>query len=99
MANQILVNPPSMGETSSQIRKYKQSHQDVMKKLTNLVMSLGEVWQGDAQNAFVSKFFSMQSVYDSFAESLEEFADLVDKVSEEMQRTDAEGKSIISSIF
>lgn len=99
MANTILVNPSTMSEQSNQIRQYKETHNDVMNKITNLVMTIGEVWQGDAQNAFVSKFLSMQPVYDSFEEALEEFAMLMDKVADEMKKTDEAGKNMINSIY
>ncbi len=99
MANTILVNPSTMSEQSNQIRQYKETHNDVMNKITNLVMTIGEVWQGDAQNAFVSKFLSMQPVYDSFEEALEEFATLMDKVADEMKKTDEAGKNMINSIY
>lgn len=62
-------------------------------------MNLGEVWQGDAQNAFVSKFFSMQSVYDSFEEALEEFAVLMENVANEMEKADQNGRNTINSIY
>ena len=99
MASVILVNPETMKQQSNEIRRYKQDHIDVMTKITNLVMSLGEVWQGEAQTAFVSKYFSMQNVYTSFENALEEFAVLMDKVATEMTNTDKSGKSTISSIY
>ena len=99
MASTILVNPATMTEKSNQIRQYKEAHQEVMTKITNLVMNIGEVWQGDAQNAFISKFLSMQPVYDSFENALEEFATLMDKVAEEMKKTDEIGKNMINSIY
>lgn len=99
MAEQILVNPSDLTTKSNQVRQYKESHHDIMNKITNLVMTLGEVWQGDAQNAFVSKYLSMQPVYDSFEEALEEFAALMEKVADEMMKTDQAGKNIINSIY
>ena len=99
MADQILVNPSDLTTKSNQVRQYKESHHDIMNKITNLVMTLGEVWQGDAQNAFVSKYLSMQPVYDSFEEALEEFAALMEKVADEMMKTDPAGKNIINSIY
>ena len=99
MADQILVNPSDLTTKSTQVRQYKESHHDIMNKITNLVMTLGEVWQGDAQNAFVSKYLSMQPVYDSFEEALEEFAALMEKVADEMIKTDQAGKNIINSIY
>ena len=99
MADQILVNPSDLTTKSNQVRQYKESHHDFMNKITNLVMTLGEVWQGDAQNAFVSKYLSMQPVYDSFEEALEEFAALMEKVADEMIKTDQAGKNIINSIY
>lgn len=99
MAGQILVNPGDLMNKSSQIRSCKENHHDIMTRITNLVMSLGEVWQGDAQNAFVSKFFSMQSVYDSFEEALEEFAVLMENVANEMEKADQNGRNTINSIY
>ena len=99
MADQILVNPSDLTTKSNQVRQYKESHHDIMNKITNLVMTLGEIWQGDAQNAFVSKYLSMQPVYDSFEEALEEFAALMEKVADEMMKTDQAGKNIINSIY
>lgn len=99
MADQILVNPSDLTTKSNQVRQYKESHHDIMNKITNLVMTLGEVWQGDAQNAFVSKYLSMQPVYDSFEEALEEFSALMEKVADEMMKTDQSGKNIINSIY
>lgn len=99
MAEQILVNPSDLKTKSNQVKQYKENHHDIMNKITNLVMTLGEVWQGDAQNAFVSKYLSMQSVYDSFEDALEEFADLMEKVADEMQKADQAGKNIINSIY
>ena len=99
MADQILVNPSDLTTKSNQVRQYKESHHDIMNKITNLVMTIGEVWQGDAQNAFVSKYLSMQPVYDSFEEALEEFAALMEKVADEMVKTDQAGKNIINSIY
>ena len=99
MADQILVHPADLTTKSNQVRQYKENHHDIMNKITNLVMTLGEVWQGEAQNAFVSKFLSMQPVYDSFEEVLEEFASLMEKVADEMVKTDRAGKDIINSIY
>ena len=33
-------------------------------------MNIGEVWQGEAQIAFINKYSSMQNVYDSFEKAL-----------------------------
>lgn len=98
MANTILVNPDTLKEQSNQIRQYKEQHQEMMTKMTNLVLTIGEVWQGEAQAAFIAKYQSMQPVYDSFNEALDEFAELMQKVADEMQNADRSGQQIISAI-
>lgn len=98
MANTILLNPDTLKEQSNQIKQYKEQHKEIMTKMTNLILTIGEVWQGEAQTAFIAKYQSMQPVYDSFEDALGEFADLMQKVAEEMQNADRSGQQIISAI-
>ena len=98
MAGQILVNPGDLMNKSSQIRSYKENHHDVMTKMTNLVIHMCEVWKGEAQDAFVSKYLSMQQIFDNFENNLEDFADLMEKIAKEMEKADQDGRNTINSI-
>ena len=98
MAKTILANPDDLIEKSKQVRQLKNRHIDAMNHITNIVMTLGEVWQGEAQNAFVSKYLSMQPVYDSFQEALEEFAVLMEHFANDMKTADQEGKQQLAQI-
>ena len=99
MAGQILVNPGDLMNKSNQIRSYKENHHDVMTKMTNLVIHMCEVWQGEAQDAFVNKYSSMQQIFDNFEKNLEDFADLMEKIAKEMEKADQDGKNIINIIY
>lgn len=98
MAKTIRANPDELKAKSGEIRKLKERHKDAMNHITNIVLTIGEVWRGDAQDAFVAKYQSMQSVYNSFEDALEEFAVLVDNFSNDLRSADQSGKSSISSI-
>ena len=98
MAKTILANPEDLINKSTQIRQLKNRHNEAMNHITNIVMTIGEVWQGAAQDTFVNKYLSMQPFYDSFEKALEEFAALMENFANEMRTTDQSGKSLIDHV-
>ena len=68
-----------------------------MAKLRSLVLALNETWKGEAQDAFVAKFESMQNSFTSFSEMLEGYAKLMDTAARELQNTDQSLKSTMQS--
>ena len=61
--------------------------------------ALNETWKGEAQDAFVAKFESMQSSFTSFSEMLEGYATLMDTAARELQNTDQGLKATMQSSF
>lgn len=94
----IQITPETLHSQASTIRKYKESHVQTMARIRNLVLSLSSDWKGDAQNAFVAKFQSMDSTYKKFTGVLDEYAKLMDKAANEMQNTDQNLKNMIQNI-
>lgn len=88
MSDYIMISPEQVKEEASTVRNYRQQYIDVMSKIKNLVLTLSESWDGEAQNAFVSKYQGMQKDFEKFAETLEEFAVNMDDISNKMQQTD-----------
>ena len=79
------------------MRSLKAQHDDTMAKLRSLVLALNETWKGEAQDAFVAKFESMQNSFTSFSEMLEGYAKLMDTAARELQNTDQSLKSTMQS--
>lgn len=94
----IQITPESIRTQASTVRGYKSTHEQTMAKLKTLVLALSSDWKGEAQDAFVAKFLSMDSTYKKFASVLEEYASLMDKAASEMENTDQTIKGMIQRI-
>ncbi len=95
----IQVTPELLTSKATEVRSLKTQHDETMVKLRSLVLSLNENWKGEAQDAFVAKFESMQSSFTNFSNMLEGYAKLMDTASRELQATDQTLKSTMSSSF
>lgn len=95
----IQITPEVLNSKASEVRSLKGQHDDTMAKLRTLVMGLNDVWKGEAQDAFIAKFESMQSSFTTFSEMLEGYAALMDNAARELQSTDQALKAGINSSF
>lgn len=68
-----------------------------MTKLKNLIYALNEIWKGDAQDAFLAKYESMQSTFTNFSELLEGYAKLMDTAANELEATDQSLKTTMNN--
>lgn len=93
----IQVTPEVLTSKATEVRSLKAQHDDTMAKLRSLVLALNETWKGEAQDAFVAKFESMQNSFTSFSEMLEGYAKLMDTAARELQNTDQSLKSTMQS--
>ena len=93
----IQVTPEVLNSKANEVRSLKAQHDDTMAKLRSLVLALNETWKGEAQDAFVAKFESMQNSFTSFSEMLEGYAKLMDTAARELQNTDQFLKSTMQS--
>ena len=93
----IQVTPELLTSKATEVRGLKQNHDDTIARLTTLVRALNENWKGQAQEAFLTKYESMQGTFRSFSEMLEGYAVLMDTSARELQNTDQALKSSIQS--
>lgn len=84
----IQVTPDLLNGKATELRGLKSQHDEAMSKMRTLIMGLNEVWKGDAQDAFVAKYESMQSTFTSFSQMLEEYAKLMNTAAQRLQETD-----------
>ena len=93
----IQVTPELLTSKAADVRKLKAEHEQTMQRLTQLVMGLNEIWKGEAQNAFVAKYQSMESTFKNFAEMLEGYGKLMDTAARELQSVDQTLKGTMQS--
>lgn len=92
----IQVTPELLTGKASEVRQLRAQHDEVMAKMKTLVHSLNEQWKGEAQDAFVAKFDSMQTTFTNFSEMLESYAKMMDTSAKTLQETDQSLKSAIN---
>ena len=84
----IQVSPELLTGKASELRGLRAQHDEAMSKMRTLITGLNEVWKGDAQDAFVAKYESMQSTFTNFSNMLEDYAKLMDTAAQKLQETD-----------
>lgn len=85
----IQVTPELLTGKANELRGLKGQHDEAMTKMRTLIMGLNEIWKGDAQDAFVAKYESMQGTFNSFTQMLEDYARLMDIAAAKLQETDS----------
>lgn len=85
----IQVTPELLTGKANELRGLKGQHDEAMTKMRTLIMGLNEIWKGDAQDAFLAKYESMQGTFNSFSQMLEDYARLMDTAANKLQETDS----------
>lgn len=93
----IQVTPDLLTGKANELRGLKGEHDETMSKMRTMIMGLNEIWKGDAQDAFVAKYESMQSTFTNFSQMLEEYAKLMDTAAAKLQETDAALQATMNS--
>ena len=93
----IQVTPDLLNEKASELRGYKDQHDEAMSQIRTLVNGLNEVWKGDAQDAFLAKFESMQGTFQQFSELLEGYAKLMNTAAASLEEADVSLASTMNS--
>lgn len=98
MTSTILMTPETMCSQATQIRQYAQEHTEIIQRMTNLVLTLDEVWTGNAQKEFLAKYQGMKEYFDRFEQALASFAEVMEQTADRMEAADQAMKNKINSI-
>lgn len=93
----IQVTPDLLKGKATELRGYKAEHDEAMNKMRSLMTNLNEVWKGDAQDALLAKYESMQNTFTQFSQMLEDYAKLMDTSAAQMAELDSSLASHMSS--
>lgn len=93
----IQVTPDLLNGKATELRGLKSQHDEAMNRMRALIMGLNEVWKGDAQDAYVAKYESMQGMFQQFSELLEGYAQLMNTAAQALQETDQSLQAKMSS--
>ena len=84
----IQVTPDLLRAQAAEVRNIRDEHEATMMKLTNLVNNLNGIWKGEAQDAFVAQYQSMQPTFRQFSEMLAEYGQKLDSTANVLEETD-----------
>ena len=93
----IQVTPDLLNGKATELRGIKDQHDEAMARMRTLINGLNEVWKGDAQDAFVAKYESMQSTFTQFSQMIEDYATLMNTAANRLQEADTNLQSTMSS--
>ena len=93
----IQVTPDLLNGKATELRGIKDEHDQAMARMRTLILGLNEIWKGEAQDAFVQRYESMQSTFTNFSQMIEDYAQLMNTTAQNMQETDSQTASTISS--
>ena len=89
-ASKIRISPDEMEKQVAVLRKSKTAHQDVRKKLMNLMSQIAIEWQGDAADAYLKQFAAMAPAFEVFDENTELIAQSIEQTALRFENKDKE---------
>lgn len=94
----IQVTPELLTKEAEHLLSLKRKQVDQINSLRLLVNTLNSQWKGEAQEAYVNKFNSMEYVYRNFENLLDSYARLMKSAANQMRQTDENLQRQINNI-
>lgn len=86
----IQVTPDSLRAEANKLKGLKQQHEQEMKDLRRLILGLNDQWKGAAQDAFLSKYQSLQPEFQKFIRLLQDHINHMETEAKQMEQKDNE---------
>lgn len=84
----IKVIAEELKERSDTLNKYISEDDAIIQKLTNLILNIDDVWQGEAQSAFLGKFQSSKNELKNLKSALSTQATFIKDVANQIEKLD-----------
>ena len=88
----IRITPETLQGQAKDLRSKKTQHEDIFQQMKQLVTSLSDEWQGEAQKAFYDSFSQKETFFRQFAEEIEKFTQFMEQAAEQMRATEEQLK-------
>ena len=99
MAADILLTPESLLEEYANLLKNKAALDQVVNDIANnIIKTLVESWQGEAQQAFENSFNQKKATFDKFSEEMQKFADFIKTYADEMKALEDKQKAAAAQL-
>ena len=84
--------------TAEQLEKLRQEDVETIRKIRSLVLSLEEIWKGESEKAFVSRFMSDQDRINDFHKMMQKYITIINSASEKADDLDMELNRLVAKI-
>ena len=86
----LYVKPSELREQADELEALRQQHLQLMKEMRILVMHLSDIWQGEAQDAFVASFLSQSKTMSDLDNTLSKYIVVTKMAADEAENADRE---------
>ena len=94
MAADILLTPETLLDEYANLLKNKAALDQVVNDiLNNIIKTLVEHWQGEAQQAFENSFNQKKAAFDKFSEEMQTFANFIKEYADQMKALEEKQKN------
>lgn len=84
----IVMQTEQMRSNADELAALRQHHLDLMRKLRILIHNLSDIWQGEAQEAFVNSFQRKSQDINNLATTLDEYISVVRAAADKIEQVD-----------
>lgn len=86
--DKIAVSPELLSAKAKEVRSLKAEYDESIRRLSNLVYALDQIWTGESQKAFIQSFEEAKPVFNKFSNGIESYAATMDSTVADMVATD-----------
>ena len=90
MAGQIRMTPETMRQRAGEYRTESSNLQDLIGRMDNLLNQLQEEWEGQAAQAYATKFGELRPGFVAAKDLIDDIATALDRTAEAVESTDQE---------
>lgn len=98
MASHIKLNQSGLESSKSRVIQAKESYDTAISTLKNVINSLQEVWEGEAQTAMYQRYQEKEKTFQRFSEEIGDYIAGMDKTLKELPGNDAEVAAAINKL-
>ena len=84
----LYVKPAQLREQASELEALRLQHLQLMKEMRILVMNLSDIWQGEAQEAFLNSFLAQSRTMNDLDNTLTKYIAVTQRAAEEAESAD-----------
>jgi len=93
------IHPDALEQRANELDQARAKDEELMRQMRSLVMNLDQVWQGDAEKAFVRKFQSRQKDMNQMQNCLKGYIKEAKNAATQSRRLDQTLKKLVDNLL